>query len=847
MNNKKTHALTALLASAVLLTGCPTGGDSATGEPDAATGTSGNNSGQGKGPPPGKGPTDPVDDIIQPDRFQFANGCYTLQSGQRFLAADPDNSQYHLTETSTGAARFTMRPTQLGSYLLMSDYQRATGETGTMELLGIQDPGREFLDQAGNFVGEVSFLIAGLGDTVNLAADFVLPVGDSVRSLAEALEQLGSDAGDIQVRPQLGMVTRANDLAVWQLNPAEQDRFTLESRETGLVLDPREEGLMLSSPSVASANSQFQLIEANGCEPYPEAELNATVSEPGPARYLHEVSRFDDIPGLTEKDVFGYVDTHSHISAYEFIGGRINYGDPFHRFGIPHAVEDCEVHHGPMGTTGLLEQFTGITGLHDTQGWPTFNDWPRRDSLMHHQSYYRWIERAHLGGMKLLVNHLVHNEILCQINPQKENDCDPNESIKLQIQRMYEMQNYIDAQAGGPGKGFFQIVTSPAQAREVIDQGHLAVVLGIEMSHPFGCREFNGIPQCSREQLVEDLDFFTRMGVRNMFPVHKFDNAFGGHLPDLSDGIGIGSILYGGNILSTGHPIEFEECPESFAGHLDPLQQNGGNNDSTRQEYSGRESDQEPDRLDPLGLIDQALFQMDYMGARFPESPEEVQQLDPRNGTERLCNTRGLTDFGHFMVQEMMRRGIMIETDHISRKASARILEITGKQGYPVINSHGGWGGTEFLRDRIAAQGGITADFDKTREGWVDSLIKNGTRPRDEQFMVGPFGGAGFATDVNGISALANNNGDAEDEARLYPFTSVDGRVVFDIQKTGDRAFSLYSGRGVAHYGLYPDQIADMRLHSDRPQAEVDHAINQLFTSAEAYLRMWERVEAAAR
>lgn len=847
MNSKKTITMLTVLISTALLSGCPVTGDSSSASEETATNTSGSNPGQGNGPPPGQGPDVPMEVESAPDRFQFANGCYTLQSGDRFLAADAQNSRYHLTQTHTEAARFTMRPTQLGSYLLMSGYQRAPGETGAMELLGIQDPARDFLDQAGNFIGEVSFLIAGLGDTVNLAADPVLPAGDSVRSIAEALEALGSDAGDIEVQPRLGMVARANDLAVWQLNPAEDDRFTLESRETGLVLDPTEDGLRLSSPSVASPNSQLRLEEARGCVAYPEAELNATVAEEGPARYLHEVSRFDEVPGLSENDVFGYVDTHSHISAYEFIGGRINYGDPFHRFGIPHAVEDCEVHHGPMGTTGLLEQFTGITGLHDTQGWPTFNDWPRRDSLMHHQSYYRWIERAHLGGMKLLVNHLVHNEILCQINPQKENDCDPNESIELQIQRMYEMQNYIDAQAGGPGKGFFQIVTSPAQAREVIDQGHMAVVLGIEMSHPFGCREFNGVPQCTREQLVEDLDFFTRMGVRNMFPVHKFDNAFGGHLPDLSDGIGIGAILYGGNMLSTGHTIEFEECPESFAGHLNPLRNDDGGENDGRQEYTGRETDQTPDRLDPLGLLDQALFQMDYIGARFPESPEEVQQLDPRNGTERLCNTRGLSDHGHFMIQEMMRRGIMIETDHISRKASARILEITGKQGYPVINSHGGWGGTEFLRDRIAAQGGITADFDKTRDGWVDSLIKNGTRPRGEEFMVGPFGGAGFATDVNGISSLANNTGDAEDEARLYPFISVDGRVTFDIQKTGDREFSLYSGRGIAHYGLYPDQIADMRLHSNRSKEEVDHAINQLFTSAEAYLRMWERVGAAAR
>ena len=128
--------------------------------------------------------------------------------------------------------------------------------------------------------------------------------------------------------------------------------------------------------------------------------------------------------------------------------------------------------------------------------------------------------------------------------------------------------------------------------------------------------------------------------------------------------------------------------------------------------------------------------------------------------------------------------------------------------------------------------------------GWTSSPAM---APRPDAFKVGPFGGAPFASDVNGIAALAGNPGTPDQEDSLYPFTSVDGRVVFDKQVTGDHAFSLYEGRGVAHYGLYPDQIADMVANSDRPPEQIDDAINQLFTSAEAYLRMWERLEQAAQ
>ncbi|GGC57102.1 membrane dipeptidase [Marinobacter halophilus] len=806
--------------SLLVLSGC--GGDSNDSSPQQHAEQRPAPANPGQSSPPGQSPGTYA---YANTRFALANGCYNLQADGRYISQGAGQS-YGVTTDSAQAARFYLRPTELGAYLLMSDYQREAGQAGQFELLGISDPGGEFLDTTGMFIGELSYLVAGLGDTTNLVLDPIAPLGGLLRELGESLEFAGDQLANADVRPRLATVNAPNDLAVWKVNKLQNSEYTLTSAITGLMLGTSDEGLTLASPSLRAEGNAFTFVEARGCADYPEADLSLEVADKrGPAVYLKEVDRFKNIKGIKNDDIFGYADAHSHISAYEFIGGRVNYGAPFHKFGVTHALENCEVAHGPWGTTGFVELVTSGSGPHDTQGWPTFNDWPRYNSLQHHQSYYRWLERAHYSGMKILVNHLVHNEVLCAINPQKQNDCDPMEAILLQIQRMYEMQNYIDAQHGGPGEGWFQIVTSPAQAREVIGDGKMAVILGIEMSKVMRCGEFMGVAECTAQDIVERLDQLYQLGVRNMFPVHKFDNAFGGHLPDLTSGVGIGPVLYAGNLLETGHPIEFEECPEGT-------------------EFVGDETDQNA-QMQPFGILDQLLFQLDYLGDRFPQTPEEMAALDPRQGTEHLCNRRGLTDLGDFLIQELVRRKMMIETDHISRKAAARILDITEKLDYPVINSHGGWGGTEALRDRIAAQGGITASFGGVRENWVDKLVRDGNRPRPDDQKVGPFGGAGFASDVNGIAQLANNPGSAEDDARLYPFTSIDGRVVFHKQTTGDREFGLYDGRGVAHYGLYPDQIADMMLHSDRPQGLIDDAVNQLFTSAEAYLRMWERIENA--
>ncbi len=818
---KRTLPVVAVTAVATFLSACGGGGSSATPAPAGTPPTAQ----QPTAPqPPPATPNQPPEEPQPLTRYTVANGCYTLASEGRFVAA-ADNG-YQLTANAADARAFYLKPTDLGRYLLVSAYQRDPGAYGTIELLGISDPAGEFLDEGGNFIGEVSYLVAGLGDTLNLVLDPVAPLGGLLRELGESLEGLGGNLGDINVQPTLGKVDKASDLAVWNLNPSEGEHFTLASQVTGLLLTAGEDSLTLTSPGLEDDNTRFTLAPAEQCASYPEAMVSAEVAEPGPAIYLKDVDRFRDVPGLDNDDLFGYVDAHSHISAYEFIGGRVNYGDPFHKFGVDHALHDCAENHGPEGLTGVVEQVTSTPGPHATRGWPDFPYWPRSNSLQHHQSYYKWIERAHLSGLKVLVNHLVHNEILCQINPQKQNDCDTMAAIERQAEQMHRMQDYIDAQHGGPGEGWFRIVTDPTQARDVIRDGKMAVVLGVEASKALNCGEFLDVAECTREEIIERLDRLYTLGVRNLFPVHKFDNAFGGHLPDLSDGIGIGAVLYGGNLLETGHTIEFEECPDHDHG-------------DTRGPLA--------DNLQPFGILDQLLFQIDYVGERFPATPEELAEYDPRRGTDHLCNTRGLTDLGFFLIEELTKRGMMIETDHISRKAANQILELTGAQGYPVINSHGGWGGTEALRDRVAAQGGISASFGSVRGDWVDQLTRDGNRPRPDEFKVGPFGGAPFASDVNGIANLAGNPGTPDQEASLYPFTSVDGRVVFDKQLTGDHAFSLYEGRGVAHYGLYPDQIADMIANSDRPEEQVNDAVNQLFTSAEAYIRMWERLEQAVR
>jgi len=753
--------------------------------------------------------------------YSFANGCYALDSEAGSVTLTSAEDDYTLTDDPAEAVHFYMKPTALGSYLLLSRYQRVEGAPGQKQLIGITDPGGEFLDQLGNFVGEVGFLISGVGDITQIVTDLVDPGSGPVRDTGETIGDLGGNLGDINVSPTLAVVDAANDLAVWNLLPASDGRFSLTNAVTGQRLAAARGVLALTEATTAGIETAFRLRPVADCDRYPEATLNAElVDARGPALRMAEVPLFSEAPGadaIDDDDVFGYIDAHSHITAYEFIGGRVNYGDPFHKFGVDHALHDCAVNHGPQGTLGLVETVTsgGGSPSHETRGWPDFPFWPRHNSLQHHQSYYRWIKRAHMGGLRLLVNHYTGNEILCQLNPQKQNACDFEENWRLQHESILAMQDYIDAQNGGPGKGWFRIVDDPAEAREVIADGKLAVVLGIEVSKLFNCGEFLGVAECSREELVQRLDAAYDLGVRHIFPIHKFDNAFGGVVPD--EALGIGTILYVGNVAETGTPLQYEACPENFE------------DDST----------QSPDSVNPLGIIDQLLLQLEYINGQASQGLP-VPPLVPAS-EHGLCNQQGITELGVFLVQELMRRNMIIEVDHSARSVIDRIFEIAEDNDYPGITSSHDWLYSEELLDRLVADGGTISRFASSREAWVDKLLRAEARPAKNR--VAGLVSTGMASDVNGIASLPGNSGDAD--TALYPFLSVDERVRFDKQKTGDRAFGLYDGRGVAHYGLYPDQIADMqRFTEGKSPEEVQRALRALFSSTEAYLRLWEATDA---
>ncbi|MEV0412527.1 discoidin domain-containing protein [Streptomyces sp. NPDC050448] len=479
--------------------------------------------------------------------------------------------------------------------------------------------------------------------------------------------------------------------------------------------------------------------------------------------------------------VRGFIDAHDHIMSNEGFGGRLICGKPFSELGVADALKDCPEHY-PDGSLAIFDFVTkGGDGKHDPNGWPTFKDWPAHDSLTHQQNYYAWIERAWRGGQRVLVNDLVTNGVICSVYFFKDRSCDEMTAIRLEAQKTYDMQAYIDKMYGGPGKGWFRIVTDSAQARDVIQQGKLAVVLGVETSEPFGCKQILDIAQCSKEDVDRGLDELYRIGVRSMFLCHKFDNALCGVRFDEG---ALGTAINVGQFLSTGTFWKTEQC----AG---------------------------PQHDNPIGL------------APAPSAQKELPAgvAVPSYAADAQCNTRGLTDLGEYAVRGMMKRKMMLEVDHMSVKAAGRAFDILESESYPgVISSHSwmdlGW------TERLYKLGGFAAQYMNGAEGF--SAEAKRTDALRDKYQVG----YGYGTDMNGVGGWPGPRGADTPNPVKYPFRSTDGGSVIDKQTAGQRTWD-FNTDGAAHYGMVPDWIEDIRLVGGQG------VVDDLFKGAESYLHTW--------
>ncbi len=579
--------------------------------------------------------------------------------------------------------------------------------------------------------------------------------------------------------------TKVSSLADWKLEDAGSGGFRLVLAAAGnrvLAATGAGGALVLAERGAAGNNGIFTFERAGGCATFPEIEVSASgLPRKGSTSYT---------------ETAGLVDAHIHMMAFEFLGGRAHCGRPWHPYGVEQAMVDCPDHYPGNGSAAVLENvlFGNPARTHDPVGWPTFKEWPHHASLTHEQTYYRWLERAWLGGLRVYVNLLVENAALCDTYPYKKNSCNEMNSVRLQARRLRELEDYIDAQSGGPGKGFFRVVTDPHEARRVINDGKLAVVIGIEVSELFDCQVYNDVPKCDKKQIDRQLDEVYKLGVRDMELVNKFDNALSGVAGDNGT---TGVVVNAANKRQTGKFWHMETCSDGHP-HV---------HDREQLTLEGSERD---------ALVGNGLR------AFLPPGTAPLYPKPPH------CNTRGLSDLGEHLVRRMIAKRMIIDPDHMSVRARNQLLSVVEAARYSGIVSSHSWSSPDAL-PRIYKLGGFVTPYAGSSTGFVKEWRE--TRPMRSSRH---YFGFGYGADMNGFGAQGPPRNGANPVS--YPFKSFDGSVTLFRQKSGFREFDINKD-GVAHYGLYPDWIEDLRKIAG------DQIVKDMSRGSEAYLQMWERAE----
>jgi microsomal dipeptidase-like Zn-dependent dipeptidase len=610
--------------------------------------------------------------------------------------------------------------------------------------------------------------------------------------------------------------------------------------------------------------------------------------------------------------LLGYADIHAHLGSEAAHGFRVNAGtaapyefDPSgvggtYRLGSGFDIrtalspdEDNSVHGqehlgGLVGALATPHSDTIGKGVNDratdNYGYPLYNHWPHWSSATHQQMYYKWLERAYRGGLRLMVQLAVTNEALCMskfpvpANPEVREFCGNSQLfIDVQLARTYAFEEFIDSLHGGDG--WFRIVTTPAEARSVIANNKMAVVLGIEMDKLFNCSisDADNCPNISHRPelttLDEALDFYYASGVRHVFPVHNFDNAFGA-TATWQDAINAGQAAATGVWQST------RDCHAQGYGYgFDPTTQNF---------------------IDIFGF-----------GNIAPPAPDYDEAA--------VCSSilPGITALGQQLLNGMMDRGMIIDVDHLSAFAFDETVELTGARSYPIVASHvqpfalheqdlpglfpdnpitgrhermrtpddliairdsggmiaamtkddqqdgGGGAGRKFHRPyNSPLHGGLIADncrhssrtYAQAFQYAVDLMGAPVALGIDFNGIAGHVGPR-FGSEACGICAKTFGDGTCfspfvephdERSAQIrfsqkmeYDFT-LPGFGTFERQTTNARTWD-FNNDGLAHAGLLPDLVEDLKTVGLN-----DTYIDALFNSAQEYIRVWELAEARA-
>lgn len=516
----------------------------------------------------------------------------------------------------------------------------------------------------------------------------------------------------------------------------------------------------------------------------------------------------------------GFADLHVHMFANLAFGGGTLAGAPYdpvggaakalkadfgtdldlvlpagtqQRVGIcPPLVPNCgtNVMHGDH--IAIIDDFLGVNGDASKSyfGAPIFTGWPTWHSKTHQQVYYKWLERAWRGGMRVMVMLAVANEFACSFSKHlRGTQCtDSMASVDKQLEAAVAFETWLNTQPGG---GWFKIVRTPDEAEQAIRAGKLAVVLGIEADTLFGCKP--NAAQCTPAYITSQVDKYYGKGVRYMFPIHDFDTAMGGSALFID-------LLGAANLKIAGAPFISAPCPG--------ISDKGTLNCNVKGLSPGA-GNVLINKLMDLGM----MIDIDHMSSKMIDD------------TFAIADKRGGYPFfvGHGLFNEVYDTS-RVKNRHERMRTAAQLAQ-------------------------LKKFGSLVSVMTEDELEPAQTTCKNSSVSfaQNYNYAVGKMGVVAFGSDFNGMAGhVGPRFGDdacgkeasqknSQSTRLKYPFT-IQGFGSFDKQVSGQRTFD-FNVDGFAHIGLYPDLLADLTTTQNV-------SIEPVMRSAAEFVATWRRTTA---
>ena len=475
----------------------------------------------------------------------------------------------------------------------------------------------------------------------------------------------------------------------------------------------------------------------------------------------------------------GFVDLHTHPLSTLGFGGKLLYGgidapgsllpaDPnCNKYQTAQNIEQALGH--DKSTHGGYNRFNNHCGddlrqvvIHgvqsanngndpagDSEGADNFLSWPTWDDITHQKMWVDWIRRSYQNGQRVLVALAVNNKTLGD-STAGPGDW-PTDDVSNADRQIEQTKNFVARHGPNSDDYFMEIAYKSADVQRIIAANKMAVILGIEVD-AIG----NFYKSASDAAIATEVGRLYDEGVRYIFPIHILDNAFGG------------TAIYDASFDWSNHREHGSWWNVTCSDPGDQIDYNLKSDLSNTDQLAlaAAQAFKLHDLLDPalagslpdplVGAVAVSILIGDFAGAlKKPPTPPTCTFPD---GSKRAnVNSQGLTAAGHTALKEMMKRGMLIDVDHMSQRSMNEALcdaaKIVGNypmfSGHATIRDNGGSernvsvGQYEKIGQYHGMAGIGTAGLGAAR--WTDYAVK-------VVAAMGGHAGVAFGTDTDGMA-----------------------------------------------------------------------------------------------